>query len=338
MTIVQALISGALLGGMYAMMAVGLSVSWGMLRIINLAHFGMILLGAYFTYELTTSWGMDPIVTVVITAPLMFVLGAALHWVYDRAGLAEFTSLLVSFGVMIIIIQVVHNVWSADFRQLGPDANPYGTESFFVGSIALQMPRLIALVFGVVVIGLAWVLLRTTFTGRALRAFAEDRDMAAAYGIDHHRLSLMLAGASGATAAVAGMLWSLSFTLVPDAPYEWIGIAFAVVILGGIGKVLGTLAAGVLVGVLASTTAVLWESTASLLVVFGAIVLALLLRPDGLFTFSRSRPAQPADDPAAPVVSDGSAHQVAEPDTVTAEASSPNAPRSTGSSDDRGPA
>jgi branched-chain amino acid transport system permease protein len=283
MSIVQAAATGAMLGGMYAMMAVGLSVSWGMLRIINLAHFGMILLGAYLTYQLATSWGIDPLLTVVITAPLMFLLGAGLHWVYERTGLVEFTSLLVSFGVMIIIIQVVHNVWTADFRQMGPGVNPYGTTSLFLGSFAFPLPRLIALGFGVVVIVGAWVLLRTTFVGRALRAFAEDRDMAAAYGIDHRRLGMLLAGASGATAAIAGMLWALSFTLVPDAPFTWIGIVFAVVILGGIGQVLGTLAAGVLVGAIFNVAAVTWQTTASLLVVFLVIVLALLFRPEGLF-------------------------------------------------------
>lgn len=289
MNVAQALATGALLGGMYAMMAVGLSVSWGMLRIINLAHFGMILLGAYLTFQIATSWGLDPILTVVITVPLMFALGAGLHWVYERTGLAEFTSLLVSFGVMIIIIQVVHNVWSADFRQMGPVVNPYGTESLFIGSFAFPMPRLIAFGFGAAMIVGGWVLLRTTFVGRALRAFAEDRDMAAAYGIDHRRLGMLLAGASGATAAVGGMLWALSYTLVPDAPFEWIGIVFAVVILGGIGQVLGTLAAGVLVGALYSVTSLLWETTASLLVVFIAIVLALLLRPYGLFVKAVAR-------------------------------------------------
>lgn len=289
MNVAQALATGALLGGMYAMMAVGLSVSWGMLRIINLAHFGMILLGAYLTFQIATSWGLDPILTVVITVPLMFALGAGLHWVYERTGLAEFTSLLVSFGVMIIIIQVVHNVWSADFRQMGPVVNPYGTESLFIGSFAFPMPRLIAFGFGAAMIVGGWVLLRTTFVGRALRAFAEDRDMAAAYGIDHRRLGMLLAGASGATAAVGGMLWALSYTLVPDAPFEWIGIVFAVVILGGIGQVLGTLAAGVLVGALYSVTSLLWETTASLLVVFMAIVLALLLRPYGLFVKAVAR-------------------------------------------------
>ncbi|MPZ60802.1 MAG: branched-chain amino acid ABC transporter permease [Propionibacteriales bacterium] len=283
MSIVQALVTGAMLGGMYAMMAVGLSVSWGMLRIINLAHFGMILLGAYFTFQLGRWWGVDPILSILVTAPLLFLLGVGLHWVYERAGLAEFTSLLVSFGVMIITIQVVHNVWSADFRALGPQVNPYGTQSWFLGPLVLPMPRLIAFGLGVAVIVGAWVLLRTTFTGRALRAFAEDRDMAAACGIDHGRLGMLLAGASGATAAIAGMLWALSFRLVPDAPFEWIGIVFAVVILGGIGQVLGTLVAGMLVGALASVTSLLWETTASLLVVFVAIVLALLLRPYGLF-------------------------------------------------------
>ncbi len=295
MSVVQALVTGAMLGGVYAMMAVGLSVSWGMLRIINLAHFGLILLGAYGTYQLATSWGMNPILSIVVTAPLLFLLGAGLHWVYERTGLAEFTSLLVSFGVMIIIIQVVHNVWTADFRQMGPELNPYGTEALRLGAFTFPVPRLIAIAFGVTLIVGAWVLLRTTFAGRALRAFAEDRDMAAAYGIDHRRLGMLLAGASGATAAVAGMLWALSYTLVPDAPFEWIGIVFAVVILGGIGQVLGTLAAGLLVGALYSVTSLLWETTASLFVVFMAIVLALLLRPYGLFvTGGGSRRARPA--------------------------------------------
>jgi branched-chain amino acid transport system permease protein len=283
MSTVQAALTGALLGGLYAVMAVGLSVSWGMLRVINLAHFGMILLGAYLTFQLATGWGLDPILTLAITVPVMFVLGAGLQWVYERTGLVEFTSLLVSFGVMIISIQAVHNIWTADFQRMGPQANPYGTRSLFLGGLALPVSTLIAFGFGVVLIGAAWLLLRTTFAGRAVRAFAEDRAVAAAYGIDHRRLGMLVAGISGATAAVAGMLWALSYTLIPDAPYEWIGIVFAVVILGGIGHVLGTLGAGVLVGVLTSVVSVLWESRAALVVVFAVIILALLVRPHGLF-------------------------------------------------------
>jgi branched-chain amino acid transport system permease protein len=267
-------------------MAFCLSFSWGMLRVINLAHFGMILLGAYLTFDLATGWGIDPITTLVVAVPGMLLIGAGLQWIYQRARLAEFASLLVSFGVMIIMIQLVHNRWTADFQRMGTEVNPHSQRSWFpfgAGGLALPLPTLIALGFAVVLIVGAWVVLRTTFVGRALRAFAEDRDMAAAYGIDHRRLGMLLAGISGATAAVAGMLWALGNTLVPDAPFEWIGIVFAVVILGGIGQVLGTLAAGVLVGVLYSVASVVWESTASLLVVFLAIVVALLVRPQGLF-------------------------------------------------------
>lgn len=291
MSTLQAALSGGLLGGLFAIMAVGLSVSWGVLRVINLAHFGMILLGAYLTFELASQWRVDPILTLVVTVPALALLGAGLQWVYERAELAEFASLLVSFGVMIIIVQAVDNRWSADFQRLDPALNPYGTGSWFLfgGRLALPWSTLVAFGFGVVLIAGAWLLLRTTFLGRAVRAFAEDRQMAAAFGIDHRRLGVLVAGASGATAAVAGMLWALGRTLAPDAPFEWIGIVFAVVILGGIGQVLGTLAAGVLVGLLYGVAGVVWSNTASLLVVFLVIVLALLLRPRGLFAARAAR-------------------------------------------------
>src|SRR5262245_5915292 len=104
MIVAQAALAGALIGGLYALMAAGLSVTWGVLRVINLAHFGLILVGAYLTYELTTAWGLDPLATVVLTAPLLFAAGAALQWVYDRLGIVEFNSLLVSFGLLMVAI------------------------------------------------------------------------------------------------------------------------------------------------------------------------------------------------------------------------------------------
>src|SRR5690606_41763476 len=116
MSTLQAAVSGALLGGLYAMMAVGLSAAWGMLRVINLAHFGMILLAAYLTYELAGSWRIDPILTLVVTVPAMALLGAALQWVYQRARLAEFASLLGSFGVMTTMILAIHNRVTAAIR------------------------------------------------------------------------------------------------------------------------------------------------------------------------------------------------------------------------------
>jgi len=280
--IVQSALAGALTGGLYALMAIGLSLGWGMLKVINLAHFGMILLGGYLTYTLVTSTGLDPLLTVVITAPILFVVGAALQWLFQRFDVSELSSLLVSFGILIIVIQLISNVWSADFRRLPADQNPYATGSVALGSLVFPMPTLIAsITAGGLVLGIHLVLQRT-FIGRALRAFAEDRAIASAFGIDHRRLGLLLAGAAAATAAIAGMLFTIGGSLTPDTAFEWFGIVFAVVILGGIGNVVGTLLAGALVGAVAGVVTVAWSPATAPLVVFSLVVLALLFRPRGL--------------------------------------------------------
>jgi len=280
--IVQSALAGALTGGLYALTAIGLSLGWGMLKVINLAHFGMILLGGYLTYTLVTSTGLDPLLTVVITAPILFVVGAALQWLFQRFDVSELSSLLVSFGILIIVIQLISNVWSADFRRLPAEQNPYATGSVALGSLVFPMPTLIAsITAGGLVLGIHLVLQRT-FIGRALRAFAEDRAIASAFGIDHRRLGLLLAGAAAATAAIAGMLFTIGGSLTPDTAFEWFGIVFAVVILGGIGNVVGTLLAGALVGAVAGVVTVAWSPATAPLVVFSLVVLALLFRPRGL--------------------------------------------------------
>lgn len=289
MNVVQAILSGALIGGLYALMAIGLSVTWGVLRVINLAHFGLILIGAYLTFSLATSWGIDPLLTLVVTVPVMFVAGAALQWIFDRLALAEFNSLLVSFGLLIITIQVASNIWSADFQRMDAGVNPYATGSVAIGRLVFPVTTLLAFVLaGLVVLG-AHLVLRRTFTGRALRAIAQDRAVAGAFGVDHRRLSLLLGGAVGATAALAGTVFALSNALTPETAYEWFGIVFAVVILGGVGEVVGTFAAGVLVGVLSGVVSVVWSPATAPFVLFSAIILALLVRPRGLFAMGAVR-------------------------------------------------
>jgi branched-chain amino acid transport system permease protein len=289
MNVVQATLSGALIGGLYALMAIGLSVTWGVLRVINLAHFGLILIGAYLTFQLATSWGIDPLLTLVVTVPAMFVAGAVLQWLFDRLALTEFNSLLVSFGLLIITIQVASNVWTADFQRMDAGVNPYATESVSIGRLVFPVTTLIAFVLAALVVLGAHLVLRRTFAGRALRAIAQDRAVAGAFGVDHRKLSLLLGGAVGATAALAGAVFSLSNALTPETAYEWFGIVFAVVILGGIGEVVGTFAAGVLVGVLSGVVSVVWSPATAPFVLFSAIILALLLRPRGLFAMGAVR-------------------------------------------------
>ncbi|GAA1027700.1 branched-chain amino acid ABC transporter permease [Virgisporangium ochraceum] len=289
MTVVQAALSGILLGGLYALMAAGVSVTWGVLRIINLAHFGMILLGSYLTFELASAWEVNPLVTLVVSVPAMFVLGGAAQWAFDRLGVSELNSLLITFGLLIIIVQSVSNIWSADFQRMTAAVNPYATESVTVGRFVFPVPTLLAFVVATVVILGAHQVLRRTFLGRALRAYSEDRAIAAAFGIDHRRIGVLLAAASGATAAIAGMLFSLANALTPATAFEWFGTVFAVVILGGIGQLVGTRAAGVLVGAVSGVVSVALSPAVAAFVLFSAIVLALQLRPQGLFTVRRTR-------------------------------------------------
>ena len=283
MTALQAAVAGALAGGLFALMAVGLSLTWGMLRVINLAHFGLILVGGYLTVELATNAGIDPLVSVVVTVPLLFVAGAALQWAFDRFALSEFNSLLVSFGLLIVTIQVVSNIWSADFLRMTAEVNPYATQSLRLGPIAFPTPRLLAFAFALAFVGGIHLWLQRTYPGRALRAFAQDRTIAAAFGIDHVKLGVLLGGLAGASAALAGMLVAVDRPLTPSSAFEWFGLVFAVVILGGIGNAVGTLAAGILVGALWGFVSAVWSPSTSPLVIFSLIIVALLVRPRGLF-------------------------------------------------------
>jgi branched-chain amino acid transport system permease protein len=289
MTVVQAALSGILLGGLYALMAAGVSVTWGMLRVINLAHFGLMLIAAYLTYELATSWGLDPLGTLLVTVPAMAVVGAAVQWAFDALHISELNSLLLSFGLLIIIVQSVSMIWSADFQRMTTAVNPYATESVRVGRFAFPVPTLLAFGVAVLVIVAAHLVLWRTFMGRAIRAYAEDRAVAAAFGVDHRRIGVLLAGVTGGTAAVAGMLFALGSALTPATAFEWFGTVFAVVILGGVGHLVGTLAAGLFVGVLSGVVSVVLSPAAAPFVLFSAIVLALLVRPRGLFAVGATR-------------------------------------------------
>lgn len=285
----QGLVSGAMIGGLYAIMALGLSVSWGLLKIINLAHFGLILLAAYVTFSLTTATGMDPLLTALVSVPAFFVVGVGLHWALDHFRVSEFNSLLVTFGLLLVVVQAITNVWSADFQRIPSAQNPYATSSISIGDLALPIPRVLAFAVAVGIALVARHLLRSTYVGKALRAVGQDREMAAAFGIDPTRIATVVAGLSAATAALAGTLVGISSGIFPELAFEWFGIVFTVVILGGIGSVLGVVVAGVLVGALSGVVATVWQPAVAPLVVFVVLVLALLFRPHGLLGGGRAK-------------------------------------------------
>jgi branched-chain amino acid transport system permease protein len=273
----QSLLSGLFIGGLYGLFGLGLSLSWGLLRLINLAHFALIFLGAYLTYHLTTIAGLDPFLALLVIAPAFFVLGVALQAAFARLGVGEFASLLVTFGLTVVVESVIQGIWTADFRRL---ESPYGTATLRAGPLFLPVTEMLILTAAIALSLATWAWLRYTYVGKALRAGAEDPAIAAAFGVDHRRLALLLSGVGAAYAGVAGTFVALLYTLAPSQIYAWIGVVFAVVILGGLGKPLGPLVAGIAIGMSEAITMALTAPSWAPLVSFTLLILVLVLRPD----------------------------------------------------------
>jgi branched-chain amino acid transport system permease protein len=273
----QSLVSGILVGGLYALFGLGLGMAWKFLRVINLAHFGFIFLGAYLTYQLAGVWGLSPFLAMLLILPLLFLLGVGLQALFLRFGVDEFASLLVTFGAVTIIESVIQGIWTADFRRL---ETHYGTTSIRAGVLFVPLAEALTFVVALALATATWAMLRFTYLGKAMRATAEDPAMAAAFGVRDRGLALLLAGAAAASAGIAGTFVALIGTLAPAQIYSWIGVIFSVVILGGLGSPLGIVAAGLLIGVSEAMTMALTAPSWAPLVSFTLLILVLLLRPD----------------------------------------------------------
>jgi branched-chain amino acid transport system permease protein len=276
----QSVISGLLIGGLYGIVAAGLTLVWAVLKVINLAHFSFAFLAAYLSYQLATTFRGDPLLALLITVPLFFGVGVGMQWFFQRFRVHEFQSLLVSFGLVIILENLTTLIWSADYHKL---ESRYAVASFAVGPFFLPVPELLTFLGAGLIALAATILLRGTYLGMAFRALAQDREVAEAFGVHTRRLGLFLSGLATATAGAAGVFISLIFTLFPSQPYAWMGVVFAVVILGGLGSVGGAFASGLIIGVSEAVTMALTAPGWAPLVSFGILILALLFRPQGLF-------------------------------------------------------
>lgn len=271
----QSVLSGIFVGALYGLLGLGLSLSWGLLRLINLAHFAFAFLAAYLCFQLSTL-GMDPLLTLAIIVPLFFAIGTALHWLVARFAITPFNSLLLTFGLTGIVEALIQSIWTADFRKL---ESAYAQQKFKIGTLFVPVPELITLVLAVVISLAVWAVLRHTDLGRALRAAAEDAPVAAAFGVNQRVNALLLAGTCAALASIAGVCLALSFTLAPSQMYAWIGVVFAAVMLGGLGRALGPLVAGTLIGVSEAVTMAVTAPSWAPIVSFTLLIIVLVLRP-----------------------------------------------------------
>lgn len=271
----QSILSGVFVGALYGLMGLGLSLSWGLLKLINLAHFAFAFLAAYVCYQMASK-GVDPLLTLGVIVPAFFAIGAGLHWVMARFKVTPFNSLLLTFGLMGIVEAIIQTIWTADFRKL---ESSYGEHKFKVAGLYMPVPELITLVLAVAISLAVWAVLRYTDLGRAMRAAAEDAPIASAFGVNQKRNALLLAGTCSALVSIAGVCLALSFTLAPSQMYAWVGVVFAAVMLGGLGRALGPLIAGTVIGVSEAVTMAVTAPSWAPIVSFTLLIFILVLRP-----------------------------------------------------------
>jgi branched-chain amino acid transport system permease protein len=219
--------------------------------------------------------GVDPLISLVLLVPLFSALGMALQAVFARFALTPFNSLLVTFGITVSVEALLQWIWSADFRRM---ASVYEEHKFRLGSVVVTYSEALTLAMCLAAVGLVWWMLHRTDMGKSVRASAEDPAIATAFGINAKRLAVGLAGLCSALAACAGVCVALTFTLAPSQIFSWVGVVFAVVMIGRLGSALTPLLGGLAIGISESMTQALIAPTWAPLVAFTVLILILLLR------------------------------------------------------------
>jgi branched-chain amino acid transport system permease protein len=280
--LLQAVVSGLLLGGVYGLVASGLTLIFGVLRIVNFAHGAMMMLAMYSSYWLFALGGIDPYLSIAVTAPLFFLLGLVVQKVVIEPNrrAAEHNQLLLTLGLALFLENLALVLWQGDFRTV---KSAVSGASFVLGDALVEVPRLIACGGAVLVAFVLFVFLRTTDVGKAIRALAEEPEGAQLMGIDVGRIRAIAFGIGTACVAVAGSLVTPFFYVAPDVGESFNLMAFVVVVLGGMGNFIGALLGGFIVGLAESLGAAFLPGSLKQLVVFIIFAAVLLLRPEGLF-------------------------------------------------------
>jgi len=282
----QDAVNGLLLGGMYAAVAVGFSLVWGILNIVNLAHGALVMLGAYVTYWLFTTYHVDPFLALPLAGCLLFCLGyplqrLAINRVIRAPLLITF---LFTFGLQLLITDLAQIAWTADLRSV---TTAYSGRSLVVGPLTVPVVRLAGLAIALGLAELIQLLMTRSRLGSAIRATASDLEAARLMGIPAAQVYSLTFAIAAATAGIAGGLISLSFPIFPAMGPTYTLIAFVVCVLGGLGSVPGAVAGGMTMGVLQTYAAAWLGPNYDDIVAFSVLIAILLLRPGGLFGRAR---------------------------------------------------
>ena len=279
--IIQTLLSGVLIGLVYALVAVGLTLIFGVMEIVNFAHGEFLMLGMYTSFWGWALWGLDPIVTLPVTALLLFALGAVIYrFIIRRITEAPMLSqIFTTFGLMILLRGIAQYLWKPDFRSVGKTVV---AGSLSGAGLQFGLPQVVAAAGAVLTTGIVWWFLRSTRLGAALEATAADKEAAALMGIDGQLMFALAWGIGAACAGIAGALLSTYFPIFPDVGANFILIAFVLVALGGFGSVAGAFWGGIVVGIVEVLGGFLVGPAYKLVLVLVLYLLVVLVRPQGL--------------------------------------------------------
>ena len=282
--IIQILLLGLALGGVYALMASGMTLIFGVMRIVNLAHSAFILVGAYATFLLFVKFGLDPILSMAITMPLLFGIGVVYYRVLfaPRADNPRFTDItvLVTFATALIIEGLLAFFFTGIYRSTTPR---YAQTPVLVGPFYIPESQLYATIISILLIVALWLFLRYTRSGNAIRATMQNRNAAQVVGVNVTWISTLAFGIGLGLAGASGSLLSFIFTFYPAKHVAWIGLIMSLVVLGGMGSLLGALAGSFLLAVAAAFVSFYAGPTWSPITFYLALFLILLIRPQGLF-------------------------------------------------------
>lgn len=283
----QSMLSGILVGGVYALIGIGLTMIFGVMRVTNFAHGELLMLGMYLTWLLFAGLHLDPFLSIVLVAPALFLWGAFLQKAFINRVLGALpqNQILLTIGLGLIMSNAVMLAFTSDYRIL---TTSYSSSSYHVGGISISVPLLYAFLITVAITAaLYWFLLRTD-TGQAIRATAQDREAAQLMGINVRRMSVLAFGIGAALAGAAGALISPTYYIFPQVGSAFTLKAFVIVVLGGMGSVVGATLGGIIVGVTESLSAVYIASGLKELVVFVLFLALLLFKPSGLLGKTRA--------------------------------------------------
>jgi branched-chain amino acid transport system permease protein len=277
------LIGALLLAGVYAAMSVGMTIIYGVMKIVNLAHAGFLMLGAYFVYELTTRFGIDPLLGVLCAFPVFFLAGILVHRLLIRrlpiSDQPTLASLLLLFGLWLVLQNLGYLIWGSADRAI---LTPRTLAVWELGPINLPVVRLVVFATAAAALGALELVLHKTWFGRAVRALIQNREAGRIVGVDVERTAQVAFGIGIAFAGAAGGLLAMLYSFSPDFGAPFLLRAFVIIVLGGLDSFAGVAAGALILALLETSSILVLPASYQPAVAFSLLVLALVVLPDGI--------------------------------------------------------